>query len=247
MRYADDLAYVHHTGFADLARGAATHLVELLASRGIVGGRVVDLGCGSGLVLRALLDAGHRARGVDLSPSMVKLARKIAPGADVIEGSLYDVESWRGEHALHAVFALGEALTYIEPSGRAPALAPFFKKVARTLAPDGLFVFDVIVGGPGRSLTRRSFVEGDDWACLVDTREDDTRTKLTRTITTFVLEGRPSASWRHSHEVHHARVLRTAEVRAALEDAGFRVRVTSSYGAHPLAVRRRAFVCRRGR
>ena len=36
---------------------------------------ILDAGCGPGLVARALLDAGHRVVGVDLSPEMIERAR----------------------------------------------------------------------------------------------------------------------------------------------------------------------------
>ena len=112
--------------------------------------------------------------------------------------------------------------------------------MARALPSGGRFLFDVIVDGPGRSLTRRAWAAGEDWAVLVDTREDRARTLLTRDVTTFVRRGR---GWRRQREVHHVRVLRTAELRRLLDDAGFSVAVRASYGAHALAVRRRAFLC----
>lgn len=47
------------------------------------GSRILDLGCGTGLpTARQLADAGHRVVGIDLSPSMVELARENAPDAD---------------------------------------------------------------------------------------------------------------------------------------------------------------------
>lgn len=233
--YADDLAYVHHTGFADLARGAARHIVALLGSERQ---RVVDLGCGSGIVLRTLGDAGHDAIGVDLSPAMIALARRIAPRARVVRGSLYDVRL----PAADAILAIGEPLNYLEPGARARPLAPFFRKVARALPRGGRFVFDVIVDGPGRTLSRRAWAAGDDWAVLVDTTEDKARTRLTRDVTSFVLRGR---RWRRTRELHQVRVLAAGEVARALRGAGFTVSVRASYGDHPLAERRRAFMCRK--
>ncbi len=254
MRYADDLAYVHHTGFADLARGAARFVVEeLLPRAGITEGTVVDLGCGSGIVLRALQDAGYRAAGVDLSPAMVALAKKAAPRAKLVCASLYDVDLRAlAPGGCAAVLAVGEPLSY----GDEP-LAPLFRRVRAALADGGVFTFDVIVDGPGPPLTRRAWMAGADWACLVDTVEDARRTSLSRDITTFraarstAPAGRRTTLYERAREVHHVRVLRRRDVERMLRAAGFRVRVLTRYGAHPLAVRRRAFLCtaagRRGR
>jgi len=240
--YADDLAYVHHTGFADLARGAAPEIASLLTRRGHAGGHVVDLGCGSGLLVRALHDRGFATTGVDLSPAMIALARRESPRTTFVTGSLYDARLPRA----HAVLAVGEPLNYAEPKSsgrlRAPPLAPFFRKIARALPPRGLFVFDVIVDGPGPTLTRSGHRSGPRFTVCVTTTEDRARTRLTREIVSFVAE-KDDGPYRRTHEVHHVRVLRTKELARALDDAGFDVVVKKRYGAHPLAVRRRAFVC----
>lgn len=231
--YADDLAYVHHTGFADLARGAARFLVDS------VHGRVADLGCGSGLLAAPLSDAGCDVIGVDRSRAMLAIARKTAPRARFVRASLYDVDKWFDGAPFHAVLAVGEPLSYGSDS-----LPTFFRRVARTLRPGGVFVFDMIVAGRP-SLSRRTFVSGDDWTTCVAT--DDQGAKLVRDITTFTraARGRGSSAWRRSHEVHVVRVVHADDVTAALRRAGFTVRLRNSYGDHPLALRRRAFLCRR--
>ena len=81
--YEEDLAYVHHEGFGDYSRGAAPGLLAALRDAGIATGKVIDLGCGSGIWLRALSDAGYAAVGVDQSPAMLELARRHAPKATV--------------------------------------------------------------------------------------------------------------------------------------------------------------------
>ncbi len=51
------------------------------------GDRLLDVGCGGGLLLRDALATGAAATGVDHSPEMVALARERAPGAEVIVGA----------------------------------------------------------------------------------------------------------------------------------------------------------------
>jgi SAM-dependent methyltransferase len=48
------------------------------------GDRLLELGCGGGLLLRDALAAGASATGIDHSEEMVELARQRAPGAEVV-------------------------------------------------------------------------------------------------------------------------------------------------------------------
>jgi SAM-dependent methyltransferase/uncharacterized OsmC-like protein len=66
----------------DFARGALLATLELRA-----GDRLLDLGCGGGLLLRDALAAGATVTGLDHSEEMVRLARRRAPGAEVVLGS----------------------------------------------------------------------------------------------------------------------------------------------------------------
>jgi SAM-dependent methyltransferase len=237
-RYRDDLAWVHHTGFADLARGAAPELIRLLKKRGIRAGTVVDLGCGSGLILAALARAGYSPFGVDLSNAMLSLAKHEAPGATLRRGSLYSAALPR----CRAVFAVGEPLNYVDAGAKAAreaALPPFFRKVARALEPGGVFAFDVIVRGRP-SLTRARTVRGEGFDLFVTTT--DQGAVLFRDVVCFARK--PDAKgYSRSHELHRVRVLETRALLKQLRAAGFSVHVSSGYGRHGLPVRRRAFVC----
>src|SRR5437879_13660891 len=85
--YRDNLALVHHRGFRFHADMCAPGIVALLGPVRDRRGLVVELGCGSGLLTRHLLDAGHRVVATDASPAMLGLARAGAPRAeDVRQG-----------------------------------------------------------------------------------------------------------------------------------------------------------------
>ncbi|QHC25674.1 class I SAM-dependent DNA methyltransferase [Streptomyces sp. GS7] len=60
------------------------------------GARILDAGCGTGLpTARQLSGAGHRVVGIDLSPTMVKLARDNVPGAEFHRLDIADLRGGR--------------------------------------------------------------------------------------------------------------------------------------------------------
>src|ERR687894_2009800 len=82
--YRPDLARVHHLGFGFHADACAPGILALLESVRNRGGVVLELGCGSGLLTRHLVDAGHRVVATDASPAMLELTRDHASGAEEI-------------------------------------------------------------------------------------------------------------------------------------------------------------------
>jgi SAM-dependent methyltransferase len=72
--YRDDLALVHHLGFGFHAEATAPGILALLEP--VRGGLVLELGCGSGLFTRYLVEAGHDVVATDASPAMLALARE---------------------------------------------------------------------------------------------------------------------------------------------------------------------------
>ena len=107
--YRQDLAYIHDVGFGHVARSAAPVVLKLLRQNGKTGGLVVNLGCGSGILARELCDAGYRVLGFDISPAMIEIARRHAPGADFRLGSFLTAKL----PCCVAVTAVGEILNYL--------------------------------------------------------------------------------------------------------------------------------------
>ena len=65
-------------------QGLLDALAEDVAGRG----RVLDVGCGPGHVARYISERGVEAAGLDLSPAMVELARKLNPGLEFSAGDM---------------------------------------------------------------------------------------------------------------------------------------------------------------
>jgi SAM-dependent methyltransferase len=221
--YKEDLAYIHDVGFGDFAKTAAPGLLDLLCKSGIKNGLVVDLGCGSGLWARALSDAGYQVLGVDISSSMIAIARKRAPKCEFRTGSLLKVRLPQCD----AVTSLGECLNYLFDKGNhISQLRRIFGRVYSALKPGGLFIFDIAEPGRGRG-PRQKHIQGRDWTVLVDVDEDAKTNRLTRRITSFRKVGR---LYRRDEEIHRLRLYKRAEIAQELRRAGFKVRTIGTYG-----------------
>jgi SAM-dependent methyltransferase len=222
--YGSDLAYIHDVGHTGFVTGAAPGLLALMRRYGVTGGRVVDLGCGSGVWARVLTDAGYDVLGVDYSAAMIALARKRAPRATFRNESYLKTALPRCD----AVTSIGECLNYLFDRNDEAQLAALFRRAHGALRSGGVFVFDILEPGqlPGGK-PRQRHRTGDDWAVLVEIEEDPTERALTRHITSFRRVGR---SYRRDEEVHRQRLYPGRDVAAALERAGFRARVLRGYG-----------------
>lgn len=224
-RYRDDLAKIHDAGFGELANHAALELLSRLGSPKALGDRVVDLGCGSGILAERLSTAGYQVLGIDYSPAMLALARQRAPRAEFRLGSYLGAEI----PTCRAVTAIGEVFNYRFAGSPTPAkLGRLFRKIHRALEPDGWFLFDVAGpgrGGPARSRSHRT--EGDDWVCLAQVDEDPAGQTLERRITTF---RRCGELFRRDDELHRLRLFPAGSILDALRTAGFRARRLPGYG-----------------
>lgn len=222
--YRRDLAYIHDAGFGDFARYAAAELIRQLSAATIKSGLLVELGSGSGILAHKLSAAGYDVLGFDISPAMVELARIQAPRAQFRCQSFLGVQP----PPCVAVAAVGEIFNYLfDRRNQLARLRSVFRRVHRALAPGGLFLFDVATVGREPTGTRRSFREGDGWACLFEATEFPKTKQLERRIITFRRHGK---AFRRDDETHRLRLYDRDELIEPLRELGFRVSILPSYG-----------------
>ncbi len=208
--YEEDLAFVHQDGFTDLAEAAARMVQDLVSPPGLV----VDLGCGGGTLLRLLLDGGFEGHGIDLSPSMIALAREVVPQASLEVGDALTAPI----APCLAVTAVGEVFNYAFVEHDEGAVLAAFRRIHDALLPGGVFLFDVATtgrAGEGPTVASRS---GRGWR--VEARAEEADGWLTRTIDTWRMSKRGGTE-RHTREVHRLRLMDPAWILEALEAAGF--------------------------
>jgi SAM-dependent methyltransferase len=229
--YRTDLAWIHHAGFSQFATLASLGVIASLQSHRIREGLIIDVGCGSGVLTRALTDAGYDVLGIDASPAMIELARTTAPAAR-FEIATFDEATLP---PCAAVTAMGEVLNY----GTLARVRTLVHNAAHALPPGGLLLFDIAErdGYPPHDERR---IGGDDWSVIV-VKDSDGR-QLTRRVLTFrQIDG----ATRRDEEVHVLELYAREEMLAILRENGFRVRVRRSYGTYRLPKRHAVYVATR--
>jgi 2-polyprenyl-3-methyl-5-hydroxy-6-metoxy-1,4-benzoquinol methylase len=236
--YQCDLAYVQAAVFGTLAQGAATEIIRRLQSSIAPVRKVLDVGCGAGVLTKALSNAGFEVTGVDTSGNLLEFARTNAPKAHFLHASAYDAQI----SGYDAVVAVGEVLTYHAVSAEADKLVTgFFQRCADALPVRGMLIFDVIgLGEP--SLAARTWRSGHDWAVLVETTEKQAERTLIREIEVF---RRTDGLYRRSREVHTLRLFEVTKLCEQLACIGFATETARSYGTQELPPRRHAFFATR--
>ena len=227
--YRTDLAYIHACGFASHATHASRQLIEQLAKLGIRTGRVVDLGCGSGVLAGHMAGRGYDVHGIDISKAMIQLARKRVPSARFSVGSFLDAEI----PSCVAVTAMGECFNYVfDPRNSVSRLRSVFRRIFRSLQPGGLLLFDIAT--PARIASKASVsgrIESHDWTVLVTSKKLPGGEVLVRQITTFRKVGK---LYRRDSETHKLLLLDAKSIARLLSEIGFSVRLVHSYSGMPL-------------
>lgn len=213
--YREDLAWIHHTGFREFAESASQGLLELLWKHEIHDGLVIDLGCGSGILSRELVQAGYDVLGIDASPSMIALAQETVPDTRFEVGRFGEVAL----PASRAIVAIGEVLNY-------GTLAEVEALIAG--AKTKLLIFDIAERGSYPAYDEHRS-EGEDWS-VIAIKESDGR-HLTRRVLTFRMD---NGTMRRDEEVHTLELYEPGVIRALLREHGYRVTVRRSYGTRRL-------------
>ncbi|MEV0795412.1 class I SAM-dependent methyltransferase [Kribbella sp. NPDC050459] len=152
------------------------------------GGRVLELGCGTGDKLIPIASDGHQCVGLDFSPDMLAEARrKASDRGAVVEWVQGDMRSFDLGRTFDFVFITANSLLHLQ---EAEDLTSCFRSVRRHLAPGARFVFDVFnpsvrllaeADGVRRTRESLSFVDPDRGQVRVDVAETyDAAAQVTR-------------------------------------------------------------------
>ena len=126
-----------------------TRLAYVARAQSLAGARVLDVGCGGGLLAEGLARAGAHTTGIDLSPALLKTAElhALESGLDIV----YQ-QSSAEEHALTHAGAY-DAVTCMEMLEHVPDPASVIQALATLVRPGGSVVVSTLNRTPQAFLT----------------------------------------------------------------------------------------------
>jgi SAM-dependent methyltransferase len=224
--YRSDLAWVHHTGYSHYVERTWRGIVRRLRDGGLGhGAHVLDVGCGSGLLARRLLDAEFEVTGIDASPAMIDLARNGVPGAR-FEVLRLPARSLDVLPQADAVVSTGHVLNYLDS---AADLAQALRELAHALRPGGVLAVDLMTEAFADRREVHAKVD-DDWAIVTRYSRPEPG-RFDRAITVF---RRVGEHWRRSDEQHRNVTFDAQEALRILRDEGVDARLGTAFGEETL-------------
>lgn len=221
--YRPDLSLVHHRGFGFHADRCAPGILSLLEPVRRGQGTVLELGCGSGLLTRHLVAAGHRVIATDASLGMLELAAGCAPEAEIRQIVLPDDPLPEAD----AVVSVGHVLSYLDSEEQ---IEKALAAVASALLPGGVLALDIcdLEWGRHRQGAPADGRVGDDWA-LITEYATPAPNRFDRTMTAFVRTD--DGTWQRDDEVHRNILIDTSIVPDLLAANGVVAEVGVSFGS----------------
>ena len=225
--YRADLAQIHHLGYGFHADECAPGILSLLESVRERDGLVVELGCGSGLLTRYLVDAGHRVVATDASSAMLDIAREYAGDAlEIRRLALPDDPIPNAD----AIVSIGHVLNYLPD---ADSINRALVAIANALRLDGLLAIDLCDLSYHEAASApdvRARVT-DDWA-IINERSLPSPDTFVRQMATFTRND--DGSWRRDDERHENVLIDTSTVPALLAEDGIQADLGTGFGTAEL-------------
>jgi SAM-dependent methyltransferase len=237
--YRENLALVHHQGFSNHAAACAPGILDLLKPVLAAGGLVLELGCGSGLLTRELVAAGHRVVATDASPAMLELAAQTVPQGAVIQRlTLPDDPIPEAD----AIVSVGHALNYLPDED---SLDRALTAIAGALRPRGVLALDLcdLAWGAARMNAPNFSRVTDDWAIITEFSVPAPN-RFVRQMAVFARAA--DGSWRRDDERHDNVLVDTSLIPARLARQGVNAQVRASFGTEQLPAGLVAVVGRQG-
>jgi SAM-dependent methyltransferase len=214
---------VHHLGFGFHANRCAPGILTLLEPVLARNGLVLELGCGSGLLTKYLVDAGHRVIATDASPAMLDLARQTVPGAEDVRVLVMPDDPMP---ACDAVVSIGHPVSYLDTEA---AVLRALTNAADALNADGVYAIDIedFEWGDAWANTKAGVRRSDDWVIATEYSRPEPH-RYIRDMTVFLRN--EDGTWRRDDERHENTLIDTSTVPPLLADHGVDVECRSAFG-----------------
>jgi SAM-dependent methyltransferase len=216
LRSYERLSNVYDLDWGDFSLQYVEIIQQLLEQRHIHRAHILDLACGTGTLIAALLKRGHVCFGFDLSPEMIEIAKDKVKGYTDIDFEIQDIQNLQLEKRFDLVTCTFDSLNYLTDLA---SVRKLFLSVASLLDAGGLFIFDSNTKVMYRNNDGYSHAYEFSKVRLIQRMCYDTKNNLAETVFEFADGNR---------EIHHQRPYGLKELKPLLKRTRFAI--VSTYG-----------------
>lgn len=214
-----EFAAVYDELMKDIPYDAYIDYIEL-ASNGVKGKQILDIGCGTGILSAMLAKKGADVTGVDLSKEMLEVAQQRAKSLGLAVKFLNEaMQELEVDRLYDAAIIPIDSLNYVlQPE----EVQETFRRIYQALKKDGILLFDVHSTYKTDEIFLESPFVYDDGrvAYIWQTAEADFEHSVCSELAFFVKQGE---LYRRFDEVHVQRTFPVPAYVTMLEQAGFSI------------------------
>lgn len=199
----------------------------------------VDVGCGTGIITRALFDKGYSVSGIDISKEMLSEAFSLSNGK--IPYYLMSAEDFCGFSNLGFITAVNDVVNYLNKKNA----LKFFGKAYDALTDGGLFVFDI-----SSEYKLKNIVANNTFTFISDDvsyiwNNELVGDKVYMDLTFFVVD--KDGKYEKLTEEHLQYAHKISDILQALKSAGFKkITIKSGFGKKMTEnAERITFICKK--
>lgn len=224
MEVFQDYAYYYNAFNRDKDyKSEAVQVDTLLKRYGNNIRNVINYGCGTGIHDIELSKLGYQCTGIDMSPSMIEIAKKNVKNKQVkIEFYVADIRKYVAKKIYDAVISLFHVMSYQNSNDDIMAA---FRTARKALDIGGLFLFDTWYGSgvlSNRPEVRVREVEDEKYRLVRTARPvmHDTTNVVDVCYEIFIID-KETGKTRVINETHHMRYFFRPELEFFLKETGF--------------------------
>lgn len=224
METFQDYAYYYNAFYKDKDYAAEAKQIDRLIKKYSENVHsIINYGCGTGKHDRELVSLGYSCAGIDLSQTMIEVARKNSEGLEpAIDFSVADIRTYEPTRKYDAVISLFHVMSY--QNSNEDILAAL-KTARKALDKGGLFLFDVWYG-PGvlcdKPVVRVKEVEDEKYKLIRIARPVlYDKTNVVDVCYEVLVVDKDTNETKTINEVHSMRYFFRPELELLLKEAGF--------------------------
>lgn len=194
------------------------YAIKLLGKYGATGGRLVEIGCGTGTGTMLFEKAGYEMIGIDIAQEMLEIAESKKKAENIVY-VLQDATELELPYTVPAMVSIGDSMNYITDYGD---FMMVLKRVQQFLEPNGIFVFDLKTKKYFSDIGETTIAEDREDCSFIWENYFDEETNINEYYLSVFVRGEDGRYDKYEEE-HFQRGYTLGEVVQAVETAGLKM------------------------